>query len=491
MIPLNLDKTGCSNISSNCVTWQGPNIPCISLCKGDSVTEVVWKLATELCILMDTFDLTNYDLKCFSSGVCQPQTFKDFITILINKVCTIQECSGCSDVCTPCPTPILSNGGNSTSSDNAVPLAPPFQYENRMGDMVTVAPVEEYAQMIGNRVALIINSVSVSQETINEHSERLNKLENAEAQTISLPTLVPVGVLPKHETSMLLVLAATEQQFMELVTATGSPNRIYTSLQNSITNLNDRKSLANPGTNMNGLTGWVPLPQTLADSITNMAVTLYDMRLSLENLLNNYIPDSCKAISLVLNATFNTNNLTIYVSGTVPVPGWKSSTINGTTFSIADDFGKVITYSIDILNILNNNTGYVISLANTILNTTGNLLVTANPSFTNTTTGSVCGSYLENHIINVANCPLVEYTPTENSIAYKFTTSIGIQTYTVKLYDSTGTIVIASAVIPSVEVTIIDSIFENLESGTLYKARVEVNVNGQISICEIVGITTL
>ena len=61
MKPLNIDKTGCSNISSNCVTWQGPDIECISLCKGDSITEVVYKMALELCKLMDTFDLKNYD----------------------------------------------------------------------------------------------------------------------------------------------------------------------------------------------------------------------------------------------------------------------------------------------------------------------------------------------------------------------------------------------------------------------------------------------
>ena len=76
MKPLNIDKSGCSNTSSNCVVWQGPNIDCIDLCKGDSITEVVYKLAVELCVVMDTFDLNNYDLKCFAGGACKPTDFK-------------------------------------------------------------------------------------------------------------------------------------------------------------------------------------------------------------------------------------------------------------------------------------------------------------------------------------------------------------------------------------------------------------------------------
>ena len=53
-----LDKENCSPVSSNCVTWQGPNISCINLCKGDSVSDVVYKLATQIC------DFQKCEFKC-------------------------------------------------------------------------------------------------------------------------------------------------------------------------------------------------------------------------------------------------------------------------------------------------------------------------------------------------------------------------------------------------------------------------------------------
>ena len=39
---------GCNPISSNCVIWQGPDLPCIDLCTGDSISSVVAKLCQQL-----------------------------------------------------------------------------------------------------------------------------------------------------------------------------------------------------------------------------------------------------------------------------------------------------------------------------------------------------------------------------------------------------------------------------------------------------------
>ena len=66
MKPLNLDNKPCSPISSNCVLWQGPDIPCINLCKGDTVSDVVAALAEELCCVLTILDINSYDLSCFN-----------------------------------------------------------------------------------------------------------------------------------------------------------------------------------------------------------------------------------------------------------------------------------------------------------------------------------------------------------------------------------------------------------------------------------------
>lgn len=99
MKPLNLDEPGCNPISSNCVIWQGPDIPCIKLCKGDSVSSVVAKLATELCDVLTILDIKSYDLTCFNLTTCTPANFQELLQFLMKRICSLEKCTGCAPDC--------------------------------------------------------------------------------------------------------------------------------------------------------------------------------------------------------------------------------------------------------------------------------------------------------------------------------------------------------------------------------------------------------
>lgn len=496
MKPLNIDKTGCTNMSSNCVVWQGPDIECINLCKGDSVTEVVYKLALELCKLMDTFDLKNYDLKCFSSGVCQPQNFQDFINILINKVCTLQACNpDCVDSCNPCTTPpvafsTMQSGGG--SGDTYVPIAKEFQFKNAKGDEVTMLPVSDYAQAIGNKVATLVNSTNIVQQTLSNHSMRLAKLEDpANTPTFEMPTVTPVGVLPKVATSMQLVLSATEQQFSEMKTALGGANDIYTNMQKMDTSLNDLKSLSVPGSNLSSLRGFESQPSNLADVIGNVIVMLKDMRTAIINIKDNYIPSDCDSISIDLVATIKNNQLVFYFTGTLPASTFVNSAGLPTVFTITDNHGASVSYSIDIFSAINAPAGYIVDIAETRLVLTDNLTITGNPSFTSKVNGSVCKSYLSYTVVNEAVCPAIIYTASTDNVGYSFTSGNGTQAYTVELLDAVSLAIISSQTLISTSVKTFTGTFSGLTGNTQYKARVKVAMNNQEKVCEFTSVTTL
>jgi hypothetical protein len=93
MKPLNYDNSPCSPISSNCVIWQGPDLHCIKLCTGDTVSDVIANLATELCTVMDQLSITNYDLSCFDLVGCKPETFQELLQFLIEQICLAQGIS--------------------------------------------------------------------------------------------------------------------------------------------------------------------------------------------------------------------------------------------------------------------------------------------------------------------------------------------------------------------------------------------------------------
>lgn len=87
-------KDGCIKTSSNCVIWEGPDIPCLKLCKGDTITDVLYKLATQFCETLVLLDPTKYDISCFNDLSCPPTDFSELFQLVIDQICNIQLLPG-------------------------------------------------------------------------------------------------------------------------------------------------------------------------------------------------------------------------------------------------------------------------------------------------------------------------------------------------------------------------------------------------------------
>jgi hypothetical protein len=86
MKPTNISNSeACDPISSNCVIWKGPDLDCINLCKGDTISTVVAKMATELCSLIEQFKIENYDLAALNLDK-DPKNINELIQALINSI---------------------------------------------------------------------------------------------------------------------------------------------------------------------------------------------------------------------------------------------------------------------------------------------------------------------------------------------------------------------------------------------------------------------
>jgi len=219
MKPLNLDNRPCSPISSNCVIWQGPDIPCINLCTGDTVSDIVYKLGTELCTIMDTLKITNYDLSCFNLTACPPADFQALIQFLIEQVCASQGITNTTKTATA-----------STCPDCVVTVAPCFI----VGTQSTMQLVD-YVTMIGSRICSIVSQITELQNQINNLDIRVNALENATPPSFTLPS-INTGCIGPYMTgspasaAIDLVLDAmlnnTTNGYCQLIGSTGLPSEI-------------------------------------------------------------------------------------------------------------------------------------------------------------------------------------------------------------------------------------------------------------------------
>jgi hypothetical protein len=490
MKPLNINKAGCTNMSSNCVIWEGPDIPCISLCKGDTITDVVYKLATELCKVLEIIDLDSYDLKCFKGGVCQPADFQAFMQLIIDKICALESCSPCANTCSSGGTPVVTPPTGGLTSNSTLKVAPAFHYKNQFGDNVTTMTVDEYATAIGNKVYNQITSIATIQNSLSDYNKRIQALETVPAPTFELPKMTPTGVLPKVASDMLSVVQAMEAQFVQHKNALGTPNQIYTNIQKQIPNLNDAKSLANPGMTMSSITGWNTTTSNHADSLGNLWLTVADMRNAIQNIITNYMPNDCAAISLKMQASYKNNNIVVYTTGEIPA-SFVNTYSKGTKFTITDTKGNSMTTFIDILSFLNKIDGKTINLEGSVLMGSTDFSIVAEPNFTNKVTGSQCQSYLQHHIITKATCPFTSYIPGANTVTFNFTSESGMRTYTVELWEQTGTEALHKQSFTTTSVQPVNGTFAALEGNTNYKVRVLVNTDGVITTCEFSAIKTI
>jgi len=479
------------------VIWQGPDIPCIKLCKGDNVSVVVYKLATELCKLLEQTNVSAYDLSCLQLVGCTPDTFQELIQLLISRICELENCvfEPCAPGCQGrvCRVTGASGSGSAGCPDCVVNVCSHFYYTNQAGDTVTTMQLTDYVQAIGNRVCQLIDQIATINAILQNHETRITTLENAPPPTFTLPKVTPVCVLPSVPTDMNLVLAALESQFCALIGATGGPNDIYAAILKQCAGLTGAPQLGGSGT-MGSIPGWDSSVQNLADAINNIWLTICDLRAAVVNIQTNCCPSGCAGVSLSMIAQLDGTDLTVWFSGTIPV-GFNQCPPSGlTSFTVSDQSGNTVILTGDIAAILNSITGITWDLSIGPLNLADNLTVTATPCLTDGV--STCQYTFTEVLANQTACPTMSYTPNDTQIAYSgniIATGTNV-TYTVEVWDSLGlTLVQSQSILVTVPPAfLLTGTFVGLTPSTSYKVRVVITpLVGAVTTCPFSTVTTL
>ena len=305
MKPLNLDNRPCSPIASNCVIWTGDNIPCINLCSGDTITDVVFKLATELCTIMDQLKVSNYDLACLTPN-CPPADFTALIQLLINKICELNGIPAETTKAAGCP-------------DCVVSVAPCFV----VGTQTTMQLVD-YVQMIATRVCSILDQIAVINNQITNLDNRVTVLENAIPPSFTLPsitvecTLSDGNIIGGNSYPIDQILDALINDgtygYCALLGATGLPAALLSAVAGACVTA-DSPTVVDPLDTMSGLyPDWVTDPVTVADTITNLWITICDIRDGLASSSTTVV-DAGNGIDVQSNTVGTTTTYTVSLLG--------------------------------------------------------------------------------------------------------------------------------------------------------------------------------
>lgn len=277
-------KDGCTAVSSTCVVWNGPDIPCINLCQGDSIESVVHQLATLLCeSTAGVIDVTTLDFKCLVENQQSPETLLDTLQALIDKVCDLEDCCD-------------SGGGGEPSTPTPIAL-PPCLYFTQNGDTITQLLPAAYSAYLADKICVILTTIASIQSAVNSLNVRVTLLE----QTVNNPGGDPDDIevetqCASGETSGLVLPIAEafynfESRFCQLQGLLGTFSQLNQAIAQECTDLSQSAQLCNEESVMSDLPGWTIDPTTLSETIVNMWLTICDMRCSVQALLNGGVTE--------------------------------------------------------------------------------------------------------------------------------------------------------------------------------------------------------
>ena len=363
MIPNNQsNNNGCTqNISSNCVLWQGPDIECLNLCNGATISDVVATLAQGLCDCCGDINLTAGARSARSGGLppeinvnelvqkClatdngrNAETTQELLQWIIDKICD-EDSTGSSR-----------SGENSSACDFAtscsLPLPDCTQYEiggtvdsngNRIGGTLVTEEVlydpntnSGWIITVGNYVCGIWGAIQTINTRLDNHDSRITLLENAVSGGTRIggsSTVTQESVDSNGNPITTNTQTSGSRARRNLVNKTGVEEVIAKYLRHGQitagslaltvekevfelraatgTGTQLRKAIQYQQTalgtrnRLNGvgtmaaLTGFKVSARNVADSIQNLWITTNDMRSAVENLKTDLAPTACSDIT--------------------------------------------------------------------------------------------------------------------------------------------------------------------------------------------------
>lgn len=368
----NSQKDTCSPISSNCVIWQGPDLVCINLCKGDSISDITYKLAMEVCELKSAAGISDLDLTCLvkvCSTTPEPQkTLANILELLITKICCLSD--------------IVNNLPSNPANPNA-PTTPPYveptlnlpvclQYSDGVGGTVTQLIHHEYTLRIATILCSFIEytnlTLAANATELSDHEIRITALEDAPQSVMSSCLLGGVYNVD-------LVLQELESQFCSYTTVLGSTSNLTAGIGSQCVS-GSNAALSIIGT-MSDFSGWNISTSNVGQMLQNMWITICDMRTAIYDLKSCCKTD-CSAFFLGFTSGVNAERTTvtlIFNSGTI-IPAGFSNCPSLSTVTISDGIGHIFTTTFDLVTEATDPAGIAFDVSVAFLDPTMNYSIT-------------------------------------------------------------------------------------------------------------------
>ena len=298
-------KESCAPTSSNCVVWQGPDLDCINVCTGESVSETIHSLATTICDVKKELDLSDLELECIiqTCSACPnpDKKLKSVLELLIGKVCDLET--------------LINGGGDSAYTEPDISLGC-LSYTDSNGDIISSLVLSNAVKRIIFKLCAVIDEIAVINDDIDLLDERVSALE---AKGSYEPPTVSVACIndstDQKELDEAINIIATE--LCDLRESLGPEiNDISVASGKQCKDLDKGQALAfKDGVTMNAAyssDGWKSTVNSMSDSFTNLWLTVCDLRSAVLSIQKNCCKVTCDDIVIDFDAKIIDSELYLY-----------------------------------------------------------------------------------------------------------------------------------------------------------------------------------
>lgn len=256
---------------SDYVIWEGPDLTCINLCKGDKITKVIYKMAELLCKLNEGIDLSSIDFSCLVKGdVLPPNSLEKLIQLIIWKICDLEDC--CNE----------QEGGG--TPETLIDLPECLYYEEN-DETITQLDIYSYAELLAGKICDVIsdiNNINIAiQQLISNVIDIQNTINNLNFDIPTINAACLTNETPGTEVFVTTAVEIIESHLCNLISVLGSNDEVDTIKDYQCAGLSDSAQLANPEELMSELSGWTVSPSNASQSLINLWLTVCDIRAKL------------------------------------------------------------------------------------------------------------------------------------------------------------------------------------------------------------------
>lgn len=331
MIPKKSIFTGCtSSQSSDCVVWAGPDMECLGLTTGMSITDVEHIIACKLCDIIDELDLKDLDLSCLVANPTvadADKKLKLILQLLLENQCTLKDL-------------IDAAGGG---SDSCCDLTLNLKCLKKLDEFENEIPqdLNQVLQSLVNEVCLQKDEITALQAQANDLQDQIDNLPGP-GDPYTLPNITTC-VSVSQPLDQATILLATD--YCTYKTKVGTPVQIQTAIAQQCPDLN---------TTLGSTSGWNIAPQNMAQSFANLWIAYCNLLDRVKAIENTCCAPTCDKIKIGFTIEFDSDNATVTLdftsgAGTLIPSGFVDC---GSVLTITDHNGASGTYS--SLNITQN-----------------------------------------------------------------------------------------------------------------------------------------